>query len=224
MGEMASGIAHELNQPLGAISNYAETSIALLESGNVDPEQLRGDLEQIVRLTHRSSEIIRRLRSFIKKTEPRSESVVLQDVIDEVLQFVERDMRLEDVLIQYCWDVEPLTVTVDPVQIQQVLLNLLNNALDAVRHVPGPMRCVSIRATRTTPTHITVSISDTGPGMPPEVARRVFDPFFTTKPKGLGMGLAISHSIVRAHGGTLSVDPGPAGGTTFRFTLLAARS
>jgi PAS domain S-box-containing protein len=218
MGEMAAGIAHELNQPLSAIMNYAEACKLGLTSRVASPEELLENVEAVAVQAQRAGGIIQHVRQFTKLHEPARSPEDLRALITEAAQFLEREARVKDVWIRLELPAEPLRVPVDPVLIQQVVVNLLRNGLDAVSGAEVATRVVTVRATPEA-RGVVVTVRDNGGGVSPEVMGRLFDPFFTTKQLGLGMGLAISRSIVEAHGGSLSAELNPDRGMTFRMTL-----
>ncbi len=218
MGEIATGLAHELNQPLTAIANYAESCARALDAQTAgDGQPLRSWVDKIAVNTHRAGEIIRRLRGFTKKSEPRREPVDVASLVEEVVDLMETETRLRNVRVR--WEPrQTATVLVDPIQIQQVLVNLLRNAYDAMAANPPERRQVTI-VTLTREDRVELSVEDRGEGIRPEHQERVFDAFFSSKPNGVGIGLAISRSIVEDHGGRLWVTPNASEGVTFRFTL-----
>lgn len=212
-GEMASGIAHEVNQPLSAIANYSRALLYMLGTDVEGREDLRETVEKIRTQSHRAGEIVRRMRDFVSRhdTEPRPMS--LNEVVDEVLSFaklasgptpVRLDTKLADDLPE---------VLFDQVQLQQVILNLVNNAVEAIEpHIPGQ---VTIRTFSDDPSIVTLHVIDDGPGILPEIEDRLFEPFFSNKHHGTGMGLAISRSIVESQGGTLGFARNATRGVTF---------
>lgn len=218
MGEIATGIAHELNQPLTAISNYAESCAqAIATHGSAANERVVTWLEKIAANTHRAGEMIRRLRSFSRKSEPRRSTVEIGDLVGEVIDLLEAETRVQQVRLR--WQPQELIyATVDRIQVQQVLVNLLRNAYEAMTDVPPGKREVTI-AERRSNDKLELAVVDTGEGIAPENLDQVFDAFYTSKPQGVGIGLAISRSIVEGHGGRLWVQPNPERGVTFRFTL-----
>jgi two-component system, LuxR family, sensor kinase FixL len=219
MGEMATGLAHEVNQPLTAIATYAQASLRLLDlPGGADPQDLRDALKQIVSQALRAGEVIRRLRSFVKNHTANTQIVPLRRVIDDLLLLAAPDARLNNVALKVEHAPEALEVRVDVVQIQQVLLNLIRNAIDAMATVTGREREILIRTQRLED-QVEVEVVDHGCGIPEEVAANLFTQFYTTKSTGTGLGLAISRTIIRAHHGQLAFRPTEGGGTTFYFTL-----
>lgn len=219
MGEMATGLAHEINQPLTAIATYAQAALRFLAAGNADPADLHEALTQITQQSLRAGEVIRRLRTFVKNRETRAESIDMNRLVMEVHVLAETDARVNDLRLALDLAPSPLpSVEADPVQIQQVLLNLVRNAIDATMECPEAPREVVVR-TRQHGDEIEVSVIDHARGIPADVAAQLFNPFFTTKPSGTGLGLAISRSIIRAHQGRLGHRPSDGAGTTFYFTL-----
>ncbi|GIX22550.1 MAG: hypothetical protein KatS3mg121_1333 [Gammaproteobacteria bacterium] len=219
MGETASGIAHEINQPLAALVNYAEAARRLLEREPPAVEQARQALLRIAEQAQRAGEIIQRLRLFFKRRGGERRPADLNEVIRDAVALNRSDTRCLDHPVELVLAEDLPSVVVDEVQIQQVLINLLRNALDAVADQPGAaLRIVSRREGGD---RVAVEVIDSGPGIPEDVAAHLFDPFFTTKRDGMGMGLPISESIVRAHGGRL-VHEHRDGMTVFRFTLPAS--
>jgi two-component system sensor kinase FixL len=219
MGEMATGLAHEINQPLTAIATYAQAGLRMMAApGGADADDLNEALKQITNQALRAGEVIKRLRAFVKNRATRTETLDLNRVIEDVQVLAESDARNNDVRLLL--DLAPTLppVSADPVQIQQVLLNLIRNAIDAMNEVPGCTREIVVR-TRVEHDAVEVAVIDRGPGIAPAVADNLFNPFFTTKATGTGLGLAISRSIIRAHQGRMGHRPTPGGGTTFYFTL-----
>jgi two-component system, LuxR family, sensor kinase FixL len=219
MGEMATGLAHEINQPLTAIATYAQAGLRMMNSpGGADPEDLNEAMKQITNQALRAGEVIKRLRAFVKNRATRTETLDLNRLIEDVQVLAESDARVNDMRLTL--DLAPTVppVSADPVQIQQVLLNLIRNAIDALNEAPGAPREIVVR-TRNATDAVEVAVIDRGPGIPAKVADNLFNPFFTTKATGTGLGLAISRSIIRAHQGKLAHQPTPGGGTTFYFTL-----
>ena len=224
MGEMAGGLAHEINQPLTAITTYAQACARLLEQGAAQhAEDVRTALAQISAQAIRAGEVIRRLRAMVKQHSTERTTVDCNQVVRELIMLAEPDARANDIALRLDLADEPLPVNVDVVQIQQVLLNLIRNAIDATLAVAQPVRRIDIRSALNADDEVEVSVVDRGCGMTQEARERLFEPFFTTKSTGTGLGLSISRSIVRDHDGRLQCSPNPPGGTTFAFTLPLAR-
>ncbi len=222
MGEMAAGLAHEINQPLTAIANYAQALQRLLAApADVEQEDLDLALGQISAQSLRAGEVIRRLRSFVKNREAKTEIIDPTRLIADMMVFAEPDARLADIRIRVeAGDGLP-PVACDPVQIQQVLLNLIRNAIDATIEAGASSREIVLRTRLDEGGDIEVSVEDRGTGISSDVAENIGHPFFTTKASGTGLGIAISRSILRAHGGRLAHRPTPGGGATVFFTLPA---
>jgi two-component system sensor kinase FixL len=217
MGEMASGLAHEINQPLGAIANYAQGCVRRLRSGAADVETLLPVIEKISAEALRAGEVIRRLRDLVRKEEPRQTPTDLNLLVRESLRLIEPEARERGVRIHLELAATLPPVACNDIQIEQVLLNLLLNGVEAVESGANGVRRVTV-ATAVVPEGIEVSVRDSGAGLP-DPPIDVFKPFYTTKPAGLGMGLSISRSIIEAHGGHLSASRNPDRGSTFRFVL-----
>ncbi|MCB1801249.1 MAG: PAS domain S-box protein [Gammaproteobacteria bacterium] len=219
LGEMTSGLAHELNQPLCAITTYAQTCLHILQGGDCSPERVRYGVEQIVRQAELASEIFRRLRDFSRKGEIRHEPVCVAGIVAEVVELVAAEAQQKLVRLHQKVPAGLRDVMADRIQIEQVLLNLVRNAIDAVIDLDQARREILINVLPEPAGWITVEIKDQGPGCPQHMTERLFEPFVTTKDNGLGIGLSISHSIVEAHGGCLWLAENSEEGATFRFTL-----
>jgi len=221
MGEMAAGLAHEINQPLAAIVNFTRGCQRRLRARDgADPNVLY-TLEQVSEQALRAGKIIRRIRDFIRKEEPSFEWIDVNQLVRNVAQLAEPDGRQRGIDLRL--DLAPCVpkVYVNGIQIEQVLLNLVRNGFDAMEGDTSGAKTLSIGTTAPDPTHLEVTVSDTGNGLSPELLNRIFDPFFSTKPSGLGLGLSISRSIIEAHGGRLWAEGTPFAGSTFRFSLSA---
>jgi PAS domain S-box-containing protein len=222
MGEMASGLAHELNQPLAAILMQAEVAAQKLHEGEVPHrDDLLEMLSFIANEAHRSGEIIRRMRQFVRKTQPERTPLAPAEVIEEVLTLVEGDVKQAGVALTVKIDRQLPRVQADKIQVQQVLLNLIRNALDAMRDTALPSRHLAIQ-TEVTDGFLATSAIDTGCGISLERMADLFGAFSSTKAGGMGLGLAIARSIVEAHGGRIRAEPNPSRGTKFTFTLPIA--
>ncbi|HLU20436.1 MAG TPA: PAS domain S-box protein [Pusillimonas sp.] len=214
MGEMASSLAHELNQPLTAISNYSMGAVAMLKAGNPKPEQLLEALEKAAAQAERAGKIISRIREFVKRSEPRRQKVPISRILDNAIAFAEIDARKRQVEIIRELPPDDPTVLADPILIEQVLLNLLKNGVEAMEH--SDYRSLHVRVTEQAPL-VEIAVIDRGHGLrDPE---RLFEPFYSTKSEGLGMGLNICRTIIESHHGRLWASANPEGGTIFRFTL-----
>jgi two-component system sensor kinase FixL len=219
LGEMASALAHELNQPLSAISNYVSGSRQLLARPEPPVEKVRDALDRAGEQALRAGQIIRRLRDFVARGETERRIESLPKLIQEASALALVGAKEHGVRVRF--DPAPGVdlVLADKVQVQQVVLNLIRNALDAMEE--APRRELLIAARLCEGTMVEVSVADTGPGVGPDVEAQLFTPFVTTKPTGMGVGLSISRTIVEAHGGHIWVEPNPGGGAVFRFTLRA---
>lgn len=219
LGEMTSGLAHELNQPLCAITTYAQTCLHILQNGECDPERVRYGVTQIVKQAELASEIFRRLRNFARKGEIQRQPVSIDTVMREVIGFVSAEAQQKLIRLHHSVSDDLATVLGDAIQIEQVLLNLVRNAMEAVLELPEPRRKISISGSSRKPGWITVEIRDSGPGCPQAMAERLFEPFVTSKDDGLGIGLSISQGIIEAHGGSLWLAENSSQGAVFAFTL-----
>lgn len=222
MGEMAAGIAHELNQPLSAISSYAQGTIRRIRAGSTSETEILEAMEHIHYQAERAGHIIRHVRDFVRKREPDLSAVDLNAAVSEICAFLQSEVRQRCVTMHL--DLAPRLpmVRANNIEIQQVILNLVRNALDAMSESPILIRELSIKTALGTNRMVEVTVSDTGPGIPEGIISHIFDPFFTTKPSGMGMGLSISRSIVESHGGRLWVAANGHAGVTFKFTVPMA--
>ncbi|MGD8412578.1 MAG: ATP-binding protein, partial [Candidatus Latescibacterota bacterium] len=224
LGELSSSIAHEINQPLAAIRNYASAAQRLLSKSEPDLSKAKDALEGILRDDRRAAEVISRVRELLRKEEPRHQPVRLNQVIREILAFIRNDAILEGLTIETKFAPDLPVVPGDRVQLQQVILNLMLNAMDAMNDVKPELRKLVIETGRNGNRDVEVSVRDSGGGIDEDRRGRLFEPFFTTKTKGMGMGLAISQRIIHAHGGAIRGRNEPGGGATFWFTLPAGNS
>jgi len=221
MGEMAAGIAHEVNQPLTAIATYAQACQRLIASGQFEEEEIRAALEQIGTQALRAGEVIRRLRSFVKNREVHRELIEASGLLDDVQTLAQTDARHHGVRIRIESVLPAPQVQADAVQIQQVILNLVRNSIDAMQGIPEFQREVLLSTHIDNEGDVEFMVADRGVGVDATTMEELFNPFFTTKPGGTGLGLSISRSIVRAHGGKLWCTANPGGGARFFFTLPA---
>ncbi|MEX2479477.1 MAG: PAS domain S-box protein [Gammaproteobacteria bacterium] len=220
LGEMASAIAHEINQPLTAISAYAQACRRLFEQPAPDQYLLRETLEAITSQALRAGDVVRRIRGFVTHHDSARESVDINDVVRAALEFADFDLRAHAVEVKADLAARLPPVLVDPIQIQQVCLNLIRNAIDAMAETAPAVRRLSF-TTHARGDTVLVHCNDSGPGVAAEMRERLFEPFQTNKAEGMGMGLSISTSIVNAHGGSLRYVDEPAGGGTFTLVLPA---
>jgi C4-dicarboxylate-specific signal transduction histidine kinase len=221
MGELTASIAHEVNQPLTAVTNNGSACLRLLANRNLDPEVLRRALEEIVADGTRASAVIARIRAFIKKAPAENHVLDMNEVIQEVLALAGHELQKNRILVE-CQLTKPLPlVLADRVQLQQVLLNLIMNGIEAMTAVTDRPRVLWVQSRIDESGHILVAVQDAGAGLGSD-ADRVFTPFFTTKVDGMGMGLTISRSLIEGHGGRLWAEPNVPHGAVFSFTLPAA--
>ena len=221
MGEMASALAHELNQPLTAVINYAETASGILARGQVtDPGTVSSLLEKTVQQANRAGQIIRRLRQFIARGETERTLEDLNAVVEEASALALVGAAGKGIAARRTLAKGLPPVLVDKIQIHQVITNLIRNSIDALEGVAR--REIVIRTERDGRDRVVIAVADTGPGLAPEITDRLFQPFVTTKPTGLGIGLSICRSIVDAHGGRLWSSADPGGGTVFHVSLPVA--
>jgi two-component system sensor kinase FixL len=221
MGEMAAGLAHEINQPLSAIATYARACQRLISLPEPELGDVVGALEQINAQALRAGEVIRRLRNFVKNREVKREPVDCARLLEDLRTLAETDARAHNIRLRLDLQ-EPLpTVYADPIQLQQVILNLVRNAIDAMVDAPEDRREVVLTTLAAPDGEVEFMVADHGTGLAPEATEHLFNPFFTTKASGTGLGLAISRSIVRAHGGRLWHTANDDCGVRFHFTLPA---
>jgi signal transduction histidine kinase len=222
MGEMAAGLAHELNQPLGAIASYAQGCRRLLDAEKPDAGELRHAMREVAGQALRAGRIINRLRESIsQRTPPRAISGV-DPLVREVADLLDAESRQQQV--ELVFDMPPTlpAVLVDRIQVQQVLLNVMRNAIEAMISNNGRARRLTVRATPEGDQFVRIAVSDTGPGCTHDQVQQIFDAFYTTKQQGMGMGLSISRSIIEAHEGRLWAQPNEGRGLTVCFTLPTA--
>ena len=222
LGQLASALAHELSQPLGAILRNAEAAEIMLQRPSPDIGELRAIMADIHKDDRRAGELIERLRELLKRRQMNFQPLAVEALVDDVIALVRPDAAARHVTLQCATCPGLPQVPGDRVHMSQVLINLIINAVDATVEAGADRRYVVIEAQPGTNRSVEVAVTDSGPGILPERMDRIFDPFFTTKPDGMGMGLSVSRTIVEAHGGRLWAENGAAGGATFRFTLPVA--
>jgi two-component system, LuxR family, sensor kinase FixL len=222
LGEMAAGIAHELNQPLAAIANYTQACQRLLAAGQMDGEELGQVLGRVTAQARRAGDVIQRLRSFVRRHTPDRRRSDANELINEILPLVEMDCRTHDVNLELRFQEDLPKVQVDGIQLQQVLLNLTRNAVEAMNACDPQKRRLLIRTGELGDDEVELVVVDAGPGVPDSFREQLFEPFFTTKPEGMGLGLSLSRSIIEAHGGTLRYDSGADIGSVFTIRLPTA--
>jgi two-component system sensor kinase FixL len=221
MGEMASGIAHEITQPLTAIATYAQAVRRMLSRGPEPGSEIIGAMEQIAKQAERAGEIIRQLRGFMRKEEVRSEGVDINQQLQAVARLADVDLRHNETRVELQLETDLPKVMADPLQIQQVALNLIRNAIDAMHDIAPSRRLIGIRSRRGSAGEVEFSVSDRGPGVAIADRERLFAPFFTTKTQGMGLGLSISTTIVQSFGGRLWYDEAQGGGAVLNVSLPA---
>jgi signal transduction histidine kinase len=218
MGELTASLAHEIKQPISAAVMDAGTCVEWLAREKPDIEEARNALSRIIKDVSRASEIIDRIRFLFKKGEPQRELVDVNEVIREMIVLLRNEASQASISIRTDLAVDLQSITADRVQLQQVFMNLMLNAIDAMkeRKATGEL---TIKSEHNPAAQLLISVSDNGAGLPPDQADKIFDAFFTTKPQGTGMGLSISRSIIESHGGRLWATPNSGQGATFQFTL-----
>jgi len=220
MGQMASAIAHEVNQPLTAATNYLGAGQLLLARDNRPAtDRARGVFDKAAEQVERATQLVRRLREFGRKGESERRPEPIGKLIDEAAALALIGARDSGIKVQLRMAPQLPDVSVDRIQIQQVVVNLIRNAVEAME---SERRELTVSAAPNGEGGIAIRVADTGPGLAPEVAERLFQPFLTTKPQGMGIGLSICRSIIEEHGGELRAEPNPGGGTVFAFSLPTA--
>jgi two-component system, LuxR family, sensor kinase FixL len=221
MGQMASGLAHELNQPLTAASNYLQAVRRLLDRGDGSSiDRSKAAVDSAVGQVTRAAEIIRRLRNFVKKSDPERRAEDVLSLIEEASGLALVGAKDREIALRYQTGPRLPPVLVDKIQIQQVMVNLIRNAIEAM--AISERRDITIQAINGESNRVDIAVIDTGTGIAQEVSERLFEPFMTTKVNGMGVGLSLCRTIVEAHGGRLWVEPNPDGGSIFRFTVPVA--
>jgi PAS domain S-box-containing protein len=224
MGEITSSIAHEINQPLGAIVNYGSACLRLINTGSAEVTDIATALSEIVNDANRASAIIAQIRAHSKKALPEMVALEVKDLVTEILPLVRHELNARRIILKTVLSDDLSPVMGDRIQLQQVLLNLVINGMEAMHQVPEDRRHLSITAQSQVSEgkrFILIAVTDTGVGLPQEDQPKLFEAFYTTKAEGMGMGLAISRSIVEAHGGRLWATPNTDVGATFQFVLPA---
>jgi C4-dicarboxylate-specific signal transduction histidine kinase len=223
MGQLTASLAHELHQPLGAILRNSEAARMMLASGQPSVAELQEIVDDILKDDRRAAEIIRRMGSLVRKRELNEEPLDLNDIVRETVALVAPAARSKSVRLETDLQNAPALVVGDRVHLQQVLLNLVLNALDAMAQTSPADRRLQVR-TATTDGHVELAVRDRGSGIPAESIGEIFEPFVTTKTEGMGMGLSIARSIIEAHHGRIAAENNADAGATIRFSIPVVRS
>lgn len=219
LGEMATSIAHELNQPLAVISGCAQLCQKAIGSNKKQKEVLKDSIDQIIEQADRANEIIHSIRGFVHKDPPKLEAISINDTIHKIADLLRTDAHEHGVSVSFSFAGDLPPVAANMLQIQQVILNLAHNGFEAMMNNEPDRRQLVINSLKLAGMQVGISVHDTGEGIPPDVVQKIFEPFYTTKSEGIGMGLSISRSIVEAHGGKLTVNSNRKDGTIFNITL-----
>jgi len=219
MGELTASIAHEISQPLTAVVTNGDACLQWLSASPPNLEKARQSTEKIVQDGTRAGAVVGRIRALFKKEEPIKDWVNVNETIEELVGFLRHEASSRHISIRTQLLASIPLLKADRVQLQQVVLNLVMNAMDALTETPAKQREIVITSSTPGEREILVAVEDCGPGLNPETVDKIFDPFFTTKPQGIGVGLSISRSIIESHEGLLWASPNPNGGATFQFTL-----
>lgn len=219
MEEMASGMAHEISQPLAAIINYTRGCVRYLENTDHDRDQLTNAMAKAVAQAERAGEIVQRLKNFFCKGQLVKTPCKMNYVIRETVSFIKHELNTSKTKVEFEFDKNLPMIFIDKIQMQQVLMNLMQNAIEAMQQSYTKEKRIYIQAQTKLSDTLEITIRDTGPGFPKEVANKVFMPFFTTKAHGRGMGLAICRSIIEAHGGEFTINPNTHMNSWIRFSL-----
>jgi len=221
MGEMASAIAHEVNQPLTAIANYASASLRLMQDNRMSPAEAMAVMKQLADEAERAGEVVRKMRGFVRGEDGHPVHIAVVDLFADVLRLSGPEARAHDVVLEANAGTGSLAVTADVIQLQQVLLNLVRNAIEAIASSSAVVRQVTLTAMLADNGMVEMRVTDSGPGIPADDLDRVFTPFHTTKSDGVGIGLALSRSIVEAYGGRVWASA-PSAGAVVHLTIPAA--
>lgn len=222
LGSLASALAHELNQPLAAITNYMEAAQGLVDDDALDPELLREAVSSAAQQALRAAKIVRRLRDFIARGETVRQVESLKKLVREASALALLGAGKNEIEVRVALDPAADLVNVDAIHVQQILFNLIRNALEAMEE--ARVKRLEIQSTRLPDGMVELSVSDSGAGLSPEVAANLFEPFRTTKSSGMGLGLSICRTLVEAQGGRIRAKPSASGGSTFAFTLPLAET
>jgi C4-dicarboxylate-specific signal transduction histidine kinase len=220
-GELSASIAHEIAQPLAAIMTNGTAGLRWLAKAPPDLDRVRASFEAVVAATRHAGNVIRAIRSMFKKSDDERVALNPKRLIQEVLELLRFNLRRRRISVETRLSADMPGIMGNRVQLQQVILNLLVNAVDAMDAMTDRDRMLKITANRQEPAGVLITVEDSGPGIAPENIKRIFEPFYTTKPQGMGMGLTICRSIVEAHGGCLVAAPSRLGGLAIRILLPA---
>jgi C4-dicarboxylate-specific signal transduction histidine kinase len=215
---MASGLAHELNQPLCAIQTYANVCLRTSENGITDVDKLKDNLKVITSQSKRAGEIINGIKAFVQKRAPHHTTTDINEIVETTVSFLDSLIQKNDVKIDFQLGTKLPFVLADPIQIEQVLINLITNAIESMQNIQTRQHRLTLRTSLDSTNKIEVAVHDTGEGFL-EITDKLVEPFFTTKKGSLGIGLSVSRSIIESHGGTLNAEKNPDNGSTFKFTL-----
>ncbi|WP_448107931.1 PAS domain-containing sensor histidine kinase [Pseudomonas azerbaijanoccidentalis] len=219
LGELTASIAHEVNQPLAAVTTNGTAGLRWLNRDNPNIDEVRSAMERMMSETHRASEVIRRIRAMSRKTDPQSVPVDLMEVIEESLALVDREVRRNKIVLDHQYDTEAAEIMGDRVQLQQVIINLIMNGVQAMSNTKGNPRTLHVCLRRSDAGELCVDVKDNGPGISPQSMPRLFNAFYTTKPDGMGMGLSICRSIIDAHGGRIWATSEDGEGAAFHLSF-----
>jgi C4-dicarboxylate-specific signal transduction histidine kinase len=220
LGELTASIAHEINQPLAAITTSSEAGLRWLQRADVNVEELRALLTNVVADAHRAADVMERVRSMATRRAVKATAISIDEVVEDVAAFLRHEMQSRDVTLELDLARHLPDINADRIQIQQVLLNLAVNAMQAMDNVPADRRCLRISTKRGGAKDVCVRVEDSGPGIPADRIPHLFESFYSTREGGMGMGLRICKSIVEAHGGHIEGANSPDGsGSCFTFTL-----
>ncbi|MGB0955493.1 MAG: PAS domain-containing sensor histidine kinase [Panacagrimonas sp.] len=223
MGEMAAALAHELGQPLSSTLNYLHGCQLRLDDGEGDPALLRSAMTQAIAHVERAGDILKHIRHFVRRHEPETVSTCLNALATEMVCFLDFERRQHEAQVRLNLDPKLPKVMMDPVEIKQVVLNLIKNGFEAMDEVPVQQRLLEVNSRRHQDGWIQLCVADRGPGVENKMLTQIFDPFYTTKRNGIGLGLAICRSVIESHGGQLKAERNVHGGASFRFTLPVDR-
>jgi signal transduction histidine kinase len=221
MGALAASISHEVNQPLAAVVTNADACLMWLSADQPNLDEARAAVESIAREGTRASDVVRRIRAMFSKSAPEREPLEIDAMLREAMALMEPQAARNGITIQAELAASHRRIRADRVQLQQVVINLILNSIEAMRELAERPRRIVVRSEIQSDDDVLVAVRDYGIGIDPKNQRRLFDPFFTTKPQGMGVGLSISHSIVEAHGGRLWATANSDWGATFQFTIAA---